>query len=83
MSWDNLSNKMGYDKLSDQPSTMGIQPNIPFKYIMGHDGTDALGFNDTYIYNEQHDTGLSKRMAEFTGENETRYNLPVGLGYSR
>ena len=50
MSWDNLSNKMGYDKLSDQPSTMGIQPNVPFKYIMGHDGTDALGFNDIYIY---------------------------------
>ena len=82
MSWDNLSNKMGYDKLSDQPSTMGIQPNIPFKYIMGHDGTDALGFNDIYIYNEQHDTGLSKRMAEFTAENEKRYNLSVGLGYS-
>lgn len=40
---------------------------------------------DIYIilYNEQHDTGLSKRMAEFTGENEKRYNLPVGLGYSR
>ena len=57
------------------------------KYIMGHDGTDALGFDDRYIYiilyNEQHDTGLSKRMAEFTGENEKRYNLPVGLGYSR
>lgn len=36
-----------------------------------------------YIYTEQHDTGLSKRMAEFTGEKEKRYNLPVGLGYSR
>ena len=45
-----LSNKMRYETVSDQPSTTGIQPNIPFRYVMGHDGTNAFWYIDIHVY---------------------------------